>query len=81
MISWKQGKYLIQLFSIAYSFGMFLWGAIIWWVAYLFGNASVLITINEYGEMIPELFMWIIIFPIVVYGFYLNFKVVFCGRN
>ena len=81
MINRKQGKYLIQIFSLGYSFGVFIYGVIAWILAYLSSSSSVLITINEYGEMIPELFMWFIIFPIVVYGFYLNVRVIFSGRN
>jgi hypothetical protein len=53
----------------------------IWWVAYFSGVAAALVTINQFGEMIPEFYIWFVLIPIVVYGWYLNFKVIFYGRS
>jgi len=64
-----KAKYVIKLFSLGYMLGSFLFMSACWWMAYFGGTASILITINDYGEMIPELFMWIILYPVVIYGF------------
>lgn len=77
----NQAKYLIQIFSLCYTFAMFLWAMAIWWVAYFSGVAAALVTINQFGEMIPEFYIWFVLIPIVVYGWYLNFKVIFYGRS
>jgi succinate dehydrogenase/fumarate reductase cytochrome b subunit len=45
-----------------------------WVIAYMNPSKSVLVTINNMNEAVPELIMWIIITPICIYGFYLNLK-------
>jgi succinate dehydrogenase/fumarate reductase cytochrome b subunit len=45
-----------------------------WVIAYMNPSKSVLVTINNMNEAVPELIMWIIITPICVYGLYLNLK-------
>jgi len=45
-----------------------------WIIAYMNPSKSVLVTINTWGEAVPELIMWIIILPICTYGLYLNLR-------
>jgi hypothetical protein len=51
--------------------------SLLWWAAYYGGTASVVMTINTYGEMMPEFYMWFLLIPIMVYGFWLNLKEIF----
>lgn len=69
-----------RLFSLFGTFGLGLITLRSWLLAYLCGvqdlcNYSVLITINEFNEAVPELILWMILLPIFVYGLYLNSKI------
>ncbi len=46
------------------------------WLAAFFNGGTVLLTINDYGEMYPEIFVWIILLPIIVVGCWNNYKVI-----
>ena len=68
---------LCQEFSLLTTFGLtFIVLAQCWFTAYFHSSMSVLITINEYGEAIPELILWFVMTPICVYGLYLNYRMV-----
>lgn len=76
-MSWKErAKYIIQLFSLYWTLGISVQLFLIWFCAWLCGG-SVMVYINKFGEACPELLLWFITIPVVIYGFYLNHKRVF----
>jgi hypothetical protein len=66
-------KELSKAITILWGIGftIVLWG--IWWFAFLNGG-NVTITINTIGEMWVEMFIGIVIFPIMVYGAYIELR-------
>ena len=68
-------KFICKLLSIGIplmqTFGLL---ALVWFTAYFGPSMAVVVTINDYGEAVPELIMWIIITPICLYGAYLNIQ-------
>lgn len=71
-------RYLCQIISLVWMAGMVVWLAVIWFLAFINGG-QVIVTINDYSEMYPELIMWITFVPFMFYGFWLNLKEVFCA--
>jgi hypothetical protein len=68
---------LCQEFSLLITFGLtFIVLALCWFTAFFNPSMSVLVTINTYGEAIPELVMWFVMTPICTYGLYLNWKLI-----
>lgn len=67
-------KHFSKVYSLVFTLGMTVWVCILWGLAYFSGTASVVMTINDYGEMFPELIFWILFLPMIIYGFILNIK-------
>ncbi|MFA5306011.1 MAG: hypothetical protein WC365_01040 [Candidatus Babeliales bacterium] len=81
MITWKQVKYLIRLYSLLATALFAALMFVIWYMAYFGGYDAVIVTINDLGEKMLEFYSWFIIIPTMAYGFYLNFVEVFCGKR
>ena len=65
-----------QLLSLFLTFGELFVLLLIWVEAYFTLDKATIVYINRFGEAFPELVLWIVILPICVYGFFLNFKVI-----
>ena len=75
----KEFKYLFDMFCMLFSllipfFETFCVLMYTWMVAYLNTTYHVDVYINNYGEAFPELIMWLILFPLCVYGLALNLR-------
>lgn len=66
---------ILNIYALIITTGFTLLAAIQWFTAF-FNNGRVLITINTYNEMYPELIMWIIILPIIIISIVYNYKVI-----
>ena len=65
---WKK---LIQIFAYWFALGFATYLGDMWFLAF-FNGMRVTITINDYGEAYPELFMWTLLIPILTFGFYMS---------
>lgn len=79
MITWKRVQYLIRLFSLLACFMYALLMFYQWYLAFFGGFEAALMTINGWNEMWLEFYAWLIVIPLIVYGFYLNVIEVFHG--
>lgn len=64
---------IIKMYSILVTYGLTLILLYVWVLAYI-SDGSIIIYINNYGEALPELVMWIILIPVITYGTYMNFR-------
>ena len=79
-MNFKEFKGLFDIFCMAFAlfvpfFETFCVLLNTWTLAFMNPPTySIMVYVNNYGEAYPELIMWIILFPICVYGIYLNFR-------
>jgi hypothetical protein len=52
-----------------------------WYIAFFGGYDMALMTINQWNEKMIEFYAWFIIIPLILIGFYFNFKEVFCCKS
>ena len=50
-------KYILALFGVGHLLGMSITMAMAWYVAWFSGQYACVITINDYGEALPEFFI------------------------
>lgn len=65
-----------QLLSLLLTFGELFVLLLVWVEAYFSLDKATIVYIDRFGEAFPELILWIVILPICIYGFYLNFRVI-----
>jgi hypothetical protein len=65
--------WIVQGFANVVCFGWVCILAYTWFAAW-FNGGSIIINIDNYGEATPELFMWFMVTPFIVYGAYLNMR-------
>jgi hypothetical protein len=64
---------IVNKLSLLLTFGYSFFAIFLWGIAFIYGG-SVTMTINDYGEMYPELVMLTFFAPIMVIGFINNLK-------
>jgi hypothetical protein len=63
----------VKMLTLAIAMGYTVIICYVWWSAAMNHN-TILITINTYGEKIPELILGFFLIPFMFYGFYLSLK-------
>jgi hypothetical protein len=73
MISKRRVEDYVVVFDNMLSDGFALIIALIWFTAW-FNGGTATVKINSYGESVPELVLWPVIFAIVFWGTYIRLK-------
>ncbi len=66
---------ILNIYALLITTGFTIITAVQWFAAF-FNGGKILITINNYNEMYPELIMWIILLPIIIISVINNYNTV-----
>jgi hypothetical protein len=75
-------KIFCKLYSVGFCFAqVYILLFPMFMLAYSSGTYECMLRINLYGEATLEIIIWIISFPIISYGFFLNVKDILTSRG